>query len=158
MKDLAALLFSFHGRITRTMWWIGTIITCAACLAATYMLEPRLFDPESKMQAPPSILGTVAQLALLWPITAISVKRLADCDWPAWPALILVPSSGILDIGPHFGFMVDIDHFTPGEKAVLIALAIPGLALMLFNGSVRGTRGPNRHGPDPLQIQAQTAI
>lgn len=158
MEDLAALLFSVHGRITRTMWWIGTIITCAACLAATFMFDPGLFDPESNTQAPPSILGTAVQLALLWPITAISVKRLADCDWPMWPALIIVPSSGILDIGPHFGFMVDIDRFTPGEKAVLIALAIPGFALMLFNGSVRGMRGPNRYGPDPFQKQVQTAI
>lgn len=54
--------------------------------------------------------------------------------------------------------MVGQDHFTPGEKAVLIAMAIPGLALVLFNGCVRGTRGPNRFGPDPFQKRVQTAI
>jgi uncharacterized membrane protein YhaH (DUF805 family) len=149
MEDLAALLFSFRGRITRTMWWAGSIITSTATLAV---------ELENDTQAPPGILATLAQLVLLWPIAAISVKRLADCDWPGWPAIVLILASSILDIGPHFGFMVDYDHFAPGEKAILIALAIPGLALVLFNGCVRGTPGPNRYGPDPLQKQVQTAI
>jgi len=161
MEDLAGLLFSFRGRINRTMWWIGSIITIAASLAATYFLAPGYFGFASETPSP-SIAESLTQLALLWPMAALSVKRFADCGWPrwqtvVWPAVVLVLASSILDIGPHFGFMVDYDHFTLGEQAALMALAISGVTLVLHNGCVPGTPGPNRYGPDPSRNQAQTA-
>ena len=62
----------------------------------------------------------LVNLAFLWPLIAVSAKRQHDFDFSAWWALI---------------------HFIP---------AVGSLILLLVNGAVPGTRGPNRFGPDPL--------
>jgi uncharacterized membrane protein YhaH (DUF805 family) len=63
----------------------------------------------------------VVSLLLLWPSLAISVKRWHDRDKSAWWVLV-----GLIPI-------------------------IGGLWLLIENGLLRGTSGPNRYGPDPLQ-------
>ena len=62
----------------------------------------------------------LVNLVLLWPILATSCKRWHDCDKSG--AWVLVT------LVPVVGW----------------------LWALVFNGFVRGTRGPNRFGPDPL--------
>jgi len=63
----------------------------------------------------------LVSLLLLWPLIAVSAKRQHDFDFSAWWALI---------------------HFVP---------AIGSIVLLLADGLVPGTRGPNRFGPDPCE-------
>ncbi|MFL6697641.1 MAG: DUF805 domain-containing protein [Vitreoscilla sp.] len=63
----------------------------------------------------------LVNLVFLWPLIAVSAKRQHDFDFSAWWALI---------------------HFIP---------AVGSLILLVVNGVVPGTRGPNRFGPDPLE-------
>ena len=70
----------------------------------------------------------LVNLAFLWPLIAVSAKRQHDFDFSAWWALI---------------------HFIP---------AIGSLVLLLVDGAVPGTRGPNRFGPDPLGTLAGTRV
>jgi uncharacterized membrane protein YhaH (DUF805 family) len=59
----------------------------------------------------------LVNLVFLWPLIAVSVKRQHDFDFSGWWALI---------------------HFIP---------AIGSLVLLLVDGAVPGTPGPNRFGP-----------
>jgi uncharacterized membrane protein YhaH (DUF805 family) len=61
----------------------------------------------------------LVNLVFLWPLIAVSVKRQHDFDFSGWWALI---------------------HFIP---------AIGSLVLLLVDGAVPGTPGPNRFGPAP---------
>lgn len=61
----------------------------------------------------------LVSLLLLWPLIAVSAKRQHDFNFSAWWALI---------------------HFVP---------AVGSIVLLLADGLVPGTRGPNRFGPDP---------
>jgi uncharacterized membrane protein YhaH (DUF805 family) len=67
----------------------------------------------------PDTANGVISLALLWPLIAVSAKRQHDFNFSAWWALI---------------------HFIP---------AVGSLILLLANGVMPGTHGPNRFGPDP---------
>ena len=64
--------------------------------------------------------GKLVNLLLAWPCIAVSVKRLHDYDFRGWWMLV---------------------NFVP---------AVGSLAMLVANGFVRGTHGPNRFGPDPL--------
>ena len=64
--------------------------------------------------------GKLVNLLLAWPFIAISVKRLHDYDFRGWWMLV---------------------NFVP---------AIGSLAMLVANGFVPGTPGPNRFGADPL--------
>ena len=72
--------------------------------------------------------GKLVNLVFLWPLIAVSVKRQHDFDFSAWWALI---------------------HFVP---------AVGSLILLLVDGSLPGTRGPNRFGPDPREALARARI
>ncbi len=58
-------------------------------------------------------------LAILWPVLAISAKRFHDMGRSGWWSLI--------NLVPYFGQLVGL----------------------VVNGTVRGTRGDNRFGPEP---------
>ena len=72
--------------------------------------------------------GKLVNLVFLWPLIAVSAKRQHDFDFSAWWALI---------------------HFIP---------AVGSLLLLLVDGSLPGTRGPNRFGPDPREALARARI
>jgi uncharacterized membrane protein YhaH (DUF805 family) len=67
----------------------------------------------------PDTANGLVSLLLLWPLIAVSVKRQHDFDFSAWWALI---------------------HFVP---------AVGSVVLLLADGLVPGTPGPNRYGPAP---------
>jgi uncharacterized membrane protein YhaH (DUF805 family) len=66
----------------------------------------------------------VVSLLLMWPLIAVSAKRQHDFNFSAWWALI---------------------HFVP---------AVGSIVLLLVDGLMPGTHGPNRFGPDPRPSRA----
>ena len=67
-------------------------------------------------------------LILLWPVLAVSAKRWHDRDRSAWWVLIVL-------------------------------VPVVGLIwTLVVNGFLRGTKGPNRHGADPLDAGAALPI
>ena len=74
--------------------------------------------------------GKLVNLVFLWPVFAVSTKRQHDFNFSGWWTLI---------------------HFFP----------VPGvgsLILLAVDGSMPGTRGPNRFGPDPREALARARI
>ncbi len=72
--------------------------------------------------------GKLVNLVFLWPLIALSVKRQHDFDFSGWWALI---------------------HFVP---------AVGSLFLLLADGALPGTPGPNRFGIDPREALARARI
>ena len=73
-------------------------------------------------------VGKLANLAFVWPLIAVSAKRQHDFDFSGWWALI---------------------HFVPGVGSFI---------LLVVDGSMPGTRGPNRFGIDPREAFARARI
>jgi uncharacterized membrane protein YhaH (DUF805 family) len=135
------LWFGFTGRINRAKYWIVVlvnigIVLVAALAAAMTVLTPLWYGV------------TVLFLALLVSGLAAAAKRLHDRDKSAWWILVFVVlPSAISGIGQQFG---EASVLVTG----LISLAISIWAFVEL-GCLRGTRGPNRFGPDPLEGAAR---
>jgi uncharacterized membrane protein YhaH (DUF805 family) len=154
MNSLFTLLTSFHGRISRKQWWIGLVIIALADIAGGMLINPDYFFAD---QPPPeSWLDTLWQIALLVPMTAITVKRFNDRDWPWWLGYAFGAVTVIISVAPHFGLRVDPGAGGVGATAFWLAFAVL-LFAFVDNGFFRGTQGPNRFGPDPLAGAPQPA-
>ena len=106
------MLFSLRGRISRKRFWLWGV---GAMIAFAFVLQGLLAVARVR-------LGTAEQIAnvlLLWPALAVSVKRWHDRDRSGWWVLVaLLPVVG-------------------------------WLWLLLANGLLPGSRGVNRYGPPP---------
>ena len=107
------LYFSLRGRIgRRQFWWHGVLGLLMAGLVLMALLEIAGVAPERAEQ--------LANLVILWPMIAISVKRWHDRDRSGWWVLL-----------------------------VLVPTVIGQLWALIDNGFVAGTKGPNRFGEVP---------
>ena len=70
----------------------------------------------------------LVNLVLIWPLLAISAKRIHDFDHSGWWVLL---------------------HFVP---------VVGSLAVIAVLGCVPGTHGANRFGPDPLRRTGPPAV
>jgi uncharacterized membrane protein YhaH (DUF805 family) len=151
------IFFGFRGRINRKIYWAGSVLVglagflFAALLA--YLATGNPFAPEV-WERPADKAGVWAPVwlayfgFLVWPSTALAVKRLHDRDRPVWIwyvyyalalAVSLVPLRPSLEseANPASGF-----HAAP--------LAFLAGYIFFELGVFRGTPGPNAHGDDPL--------
>jgi uncharacterized membrane protein YhaH (DUF805 family) len=141
-------LFSFHGRATRAQWWLFVLILLVFNFAATTICV-WIFD------LPGLFIGLFLTLVLfLWPALAVSEKRLHDRGKSGWWLLLfffapIVLSWLKLRLTIHLGLAGYAD---PPPEAIAISFAT--LAILIWGlielGVLRGTRGENKYGPDPL--------
>ncbi|BCJ92002.1 DUF805 domain-containing protein [Terrihabitans soli] len=138
-----SLLFGLQGRITRAPWWIGNIgITIITILIAFFA-----------MATSPYLLVVI--LIFVYAGFALSLKRAHDRDRPDW--YVIVPYLlSLLSSVARFTMISSAPEATPGTSELLlfavdIVVSIWGLVLLIDLGFLRGTRGPNRYGPDPLE-------
>lgn len=151
------LLFSFNGRIGRSTFWLTMSPVIVAALALAYaplLVFDALVGTESdEMPASFMIAGMAAQLIFfvgLWPIMAVSSKRLHDRNKRGWWLLIFW-------VLPFFLFFGGFGHaFTSrtGDTSTGSIMMLASLPIALWGlvelGILPGTKGPNRFGADPL--------
>ena len=137
--DWHYLFISLDGRINRQPYWIGAILVAIAGLLIQYLALMTLGP----------LAALVIGLICLYPSFALMLKRAHDRNRPTWLIAIF------------FGLMAaatllrpdDVDNMTE-TPTLFVLIAIPWILLSLFFlvdlGFLRGTRGPNRYGPDPL--------
>jgi len=138
------LLFSFNGRLNRLPYWLTSI----AILVLTIVLVAVLFTIMDLGVSLFVILG-VLYIPLLWIAFALGAKRLHDRDKSAWWLLVfyVLPSSLSNLADPASGV---------GILLLLVSAAISIWAFVEL-GCLRGTVGPNRFGPDPLEAPSSMA-
>lgn len=140
------LLFSFSGRLNRKPYWLTTLAVILIFLVIIVL--GFAFGGAALMTGDMSALGIallvllIAYIPLLWIGLAIGAKRLHDRNKSAWWLVLfwLVPAilQGAGDRTEGLGLVLMLAGF---------AISIWGLVEM---GFLRGTVGPNRYGPDPL--------
>lgn len=126
---------SFQGRITRKTFWLGYVLVYVLAIVAASFVDVMVLG--TKYQAgPPSqgygygfqsdlgIASIITMVVLIIPMLAGQVKRWHDHDKSGWWILINL----IPIIGPIWS--------------------------LVMVGFLRGTEGPNRFGPDPLNPNA----
>jgi uncharacterized membrane protein YhaH (DUF805 family) len=151
------VFFGFHGRIDRKVYWGGSLLLGIAGVSfvalLSYLATGNPFAPEVwERPADKSGLWGPVWLAyfgfLVWPSTALAVKRLHDRNRPVWIWYAYYALSLAASLTPL--------KTSLGADASAASSAFGGL-LAFFAGYIffelgvfRGTLGPSAHGPDPL--------
>jgi uncharacterized membrane protein YhaH (DUF805 family) len=143
--SLTQLLFSFQGRLNRQPYWlIGIAIAVVMALMLIFAVTNALLDDDigGSTLAILVIFGLL-YIPAIWIGFAIGAKRLHDRDKSAWWLLVFYILPSVLSqIGYQMGIL----------GGLVFSLASLAVAIWAFVelGCLRGTRGPNRYGPDPL--------
>jgi len=146
-------LFSTSGRIGRARFWLAVLIYLLVAAAAAVAAVIIITEPPSDFAALVLYIGGGLVFFLtFFSAMAVTIKRLHDRSKIGWwnipfvvlPFLLLGASNGLVSDGT-------------AEVLQLIAglLALWGLVEL---GGLRGTRGPNRFGEDPLAAAIMPAV
>jgi uncharacterized membrane protein YhaH (DUF805 family) len=149
-------LFSFKGRFNRAKYWLFVLIYIVEIIVVVIPAVAL----SAVNEAAAGIFVVVMIIALIIPTIvaslAVGVKRLHDRNKSGWWLLLfyLVPSilSGMAEaVSPATGELTATGGLLTVISVVLSLWGFVELAIL------RGTRGPNKYGPDPLESPAETA-
>jgi uncharacterized membrane protein YhaH (DUF805 family) len=147
--DWKHFLFSFNGRINRAKYWLSVVLNIVVLLVAAWVVGQIIETGSDPILLLVIVLGVY--LLVIYVSVAIGVKRLHDRNKSGWWLLFyyLAPSS--------LGAAAQTDE---QSSAVVLYLAASGIWLwaLIELGCLRGTIGPNRYGPDPLQGRGHVLI
>ena len=142
--DWVHLFTSFEGRITRQPFWIGVAVFIAIEIAISFS------------GGDDARWGSALDLVLTYPEFAVCAKRGHDRNTPIWVVGLFFALNAIVELLLLGGLITvsDLRSQTLLAQAFAISLVVLGLALIIDLGFRRGTVGPNRYGPDPLETNA----
>ncbi len=143
------LLLSFDGRISRTQFWIGIGFILAAELVLTLALGIPIFPEEMKAFSI-RLIDFAIELVTLYPMAAITVKRLHDRNQPGIYAVWLIGPMTIATFTNLFGLTGDPKNLTWLDWVLALCMIVVVLASVFELGFRPGTPGENRYGPNPL--------
>jgi uncharacterized membrane protein YhaH (DUF805 family) len=139
--DWTYLFTSFDGRISRRPFWIAFLtlmVAEIAVLTVAYWIEG-------------DRLGAIVDLAFNYPAFALFTKRGHDRDMPTWLVAIFFAMAVLMNFLAVLGWSGRMAEPTPAMLIILVPWVLFSIALLIELGFRRGTQGPNRYGPDPLQ-------
>jgi len=134
---------TFNGRAPRSEYWYFVLFGVIAGVVGNLI----------NIAAGVPIASALIELVLLLPGIAVLVRRLHDVDRTGWWALFPIPV--LIGIVMLLGLL----HAVGAERfpavvllvgmVVWIVTVVVSIVLLVW-ACTRGTRGPNRFGPDPL--------
>ena len=150
-------LFSVEGRFNRAKYWqfiLYYVLFSLAAVAVIFAIGALAGDVAMVIAL--LIFGVILGVPMLVATVVVAIKRMHDRNKSGWWLLLFFLVPGILGevaepISPATG-----EFSLPGTIGVLAALVlwIWGFVELAV---LRGTRGNNDYGPDPLADSAKTA-
>ena len=133
------LLFHVGGRINRAKYWLSFLIYFVALLSLyilALVIAALIGIPDLAL-----LLVALCLVPIVVSCIAIGIKRLPDRNKSGWWLLVFyVLPSMLSSIGWHVGF----------GRAIQLASSVLSIWALVELGFLRGTRGRNRYGSDPL--------
>jgi uncharacterized membrane protein YhaH (DUF805 family) len=138
LSTFSWFFLSFRGRSSRQEFWLGYIGSIAVLAVLTRALPtlllpsgPIYYSTRDEVDFLLKLPTIIAFFIVVWPLTAIFVKRLHDFNASGW-------------------WLVGIAVLPPISKMTSINLTILYLVVVAVLGLIPGVRGSNRFGVDPL--------
>jgi uncharacterized membrane protein YhaH (DUF805 family) len=167
--DYKWFLFSFKGRINRAKYWLAALIILCWMIVLLLILATlaRVFgiyggplainivrisasiqladdDAPSKVSLLPQLVTIPLTLLFGCCYAAVSIKRLHDRNKSGWWMVPFIVATGVYG---QFADRLGGSYAAAVLGFAVFILSIWGFVEMYF---LKGTRGPNRFGPDPL--------
>ena len=137
MSVASHFYFSVRGRISRRSYWLFGFIPMA-CIGLVLGIGLGI----ARMYASPTTglaLALVMAFFVIWISVAVHAKRLHDIGLSAWWIVIFAFVSLVVAYATYSLFIAQISS----------------LAIWMVVGTLPGTSGTNRFGPDPTRPQRQ---
>ena len=145
------LFTSFNGRINRKPFWIAFCILWGLEALVLLLVVPDYLLGEGFAPFDPVlILGTLISVCFASASLPVVIKRLHDVDKSGWWSAIWIALIALLSVTEVVAGTSPTTTTADVVLAVYIFAAICGLWMLVEVGLRRGTQGPNRFGPDPL--------
>ena len=145
---------SLKGRSPRLSWWIVQLLIIML-LGGGFTAALLLGEDAESFVLGETDAGLFAAMIIAFAFVnaPVTVRRLHDrgrSGWWAVPYLVGPQMVDLNDITAPFGIVVGADatsllNFLGGAVSLIVLVDL---------GIMRGTRGPNRYGPDPLDPEA----
>jgi uncharacterized membrane protein YhaH (DUF805 family) len=144
---MTQLLFSFQGRLNRKPYWMTAIATMVIIIVLLLFALILIREHRFEFAGLTLTLLVILYIPLIWIGLAIGAKRLHDRDKSAWWLLVFYAAPGILSTAGNR--MEDVGF-------IILHIISFGISVWAFVelGCLRGTPGPNRYDPDPLDTPA----
>lgn len=152
------LYFGFDGRIGRRQWWTAMLPLLLASMAVSFIANPMAWFSVAVAMRGPNLAETLFDLAFLIPETAITVKRFNDRNRPQWLAYAYAAIFLLFILLNHKRVILASHAPTLFELGFVSSLVAVMVIIVIDNGFLRGTIGPNRYGPDPLAQDSEDAV
>jgi uncharacterized membrane protein YhaH (DUF805 family) len=165
-----SLFTSFEGRIGRKSWWLGTILLIVVVLILWVILGPLMgasmmsgFDASAGADAMLAmvrkfgIVSAVITAIIAYPAIALMKKRLNDRDRPSWMIYVFWAPTvlnillNLIGAGYTMAETNGVQMPAPTSIGWLVSMLslVVGIWALVELGFLKGTDGPNQHGPDP---------
>ena len=148
---------NFEGRIRRKTFWLANIAVFIIEVIVTGLIAAAVDELAGETAGD---VGThILTLAFFYPQFVIALKRAHDLDMSsqviyAWYVALAV-NYGVIRFALWLWIRFSQSVFSlvglAFVYAFIFAVGIASLVLLIALGFRRGTRGPNRYGPDPLE-------
>ena len=169
--DWKWLFFSFEGRIPRKLFWMGMIVmivfSVLVAFAVSSIMGVNLFalalmgDKIDAMSALSSRMGWVSlvvYLIMCWPAYALCVKRCHDRGTSGIVVVLSIGLGILNNLLQAFGLNYDVveignvEALTPNAASIALGtvIGLVSLYLLVVLGFLKGNKGDNKYGPDPL--------
>ncbi|MEL6360165.1 MAG: DUF805 domain-containing protein [Pseudomonadota bacterium] len=150
MESIRSLLLDFSGRIRRRTWWIANTVLFLLSMLIVYLLQPEIYSIEIDPAPPTNLAVDISSLLIAVPLFALTSKRLNDRNRPRWIFYFIVAIMLPFYIGPFFN-VLEGDSFGGWQGPAWIVFALASIWILIDNGFLPGTSGPNQYGPDPKE-------
>jgi uncharacterized membrane protein YhaH (DUF805 family) len=158
--NFAHVLFGFRGRINRAKYWLAALFWVVVSVVVFGVIGGMLVKDIVALGSEPTgaeilrvvlsygiglvLIALVVIVPMVVSSLAIGIKRLHDRDQSGWWIVLFY-------FGPSVASAIGQGSGSDAAYLVLslVAFGIWVWALVVL-GFLRGTRGPNRYGPDPL--------
>lgn len=176
MDNLGHLFFSFDGRIGRRRFWIGILGLAIAVIVISLVILPVLglsmmggipadmnnnqeiyafFDGQMRRGG---WISLIMLIVFAWPSLAVMIKRAHDRGSAGMLVYAGFALTGLSDLFQGLGLTHGASMVegmpVPGPNllgiVLSVAMTIIGLILLVTLGFLKGTKGSNPYGVDPL--------
>ncbi len=146
-----------QGRARRSEWWLLSIglavlggfisILLIALFEATPVVDA-LLQPPTRTTA---LTLLAMQLVIWWPMTALFIRRAHDRNQRGiWAVIYQLLTLGLAAFDfPEITGLLDPNSLLGVQTAYQVVTGLLSLALLVTQGFLDGTPGPNRYGQSP---------
>ena len=146
--ELKTFLFSFKGRVSRKEYNLYFLLPYVLIYLALNMIDIAMGLYDQKTAT--GLLSGIFSLVSLWPMLSLTSKRFQDRAVTGWRQaiyfVVLVVGAGVAANG----------MLTASMTMISVGFFIAVASIVVFIAEIcflKGTDGPNKYGPDPLEIQ-----